>query len=83
MGNGLLARLSKGRVPQVDRLDGWPPTLSASHRGGELDRIPPTGRLTVTNAEKYLGVPETRSRPEGPVPGNQNTVAVPSVVTKV
>ena len=50
MGNGLLARLPRGRVPQVGRSDGWPPTLSASHRGGEPDRIPPTGRLTVTAA---------------------------------
>src|SRR6202034_3277563 len=40
--NGLLARLSRGRVPQVGRSDGWPPKLL---RG--LDRIPPTGRLTV------------------------------------
>ena len=43
MGNGLLARLLRGRVPQVGRSDGWPPRLPR-----EPDRIPPTGRLTVT-----------------------------------
>jgi len=43
VGNGLLARLLRGRVPQVGRSDGWPPKLLR-----ELDRIPPTGRLTVT-----------------------------------
>jgi hypothetical protein len=44
VGNGLLARLPRGRVPQVGRSDGWPPKLLR-----ELDRIPPTGRLTVTH----------------------------------
>jgi hypothetical protein len=34
--------LLRGRVPQVGRSDGWPPKLLR-----ELDRIPPTGRLTV------------------------------------
>ncbi len=42
MGNGLLARLLRGRIPQVGRSDGWPPRLPR-----EPDRIPPTGRLTV------------------------------------
>ena len=45
MGNGLLAHLLRGRVPQVGRSDGWPPRLLR-----ELDRIPPTGRLTVNLA---------------------------------
>ena len=35
--------LGNERHPQVDRLDGWPPI---PHQG--VDRIPPTGRLTVT-----------------------------------
>jgi hypothetical protein len=48
VGNGLLARLLRGRVPQVGRSDGWPPKLLR-----ELDRIPPTGRLTVTIATAW------------------------------
>jgi hypothetical protein len=46
VGNGLLARLPRGRVPQVGRSDGWLPKLLR-----ELDRIPPTGRLTVTGTQ--------------------------------
>ena len=59
MGNGLLARLPRGRVPQVGRSDGWPPRLSASHRGGELDRIPPTGRLTVNQGSIWVPTPHS------------------------
>ncbi len=55
MGNGLLARLPRGRIPQVGRSDGWPPRPSASHRGGGPDRIPPTGRLTVTTWSPAAG----------------------------
>ena len=33
------------RLPQVDRIDGWPHRLPR-----ELDRTPPTGRLTVTDS---------------------------------
>jgi hypothetical protein len=46
----LLARPSREGAPQVGRSDGWPPKLLR-----ELDRIPPTGRLTVTSRASRSG----------------------------
>jgi hypothetical protein len=73
-GKGLLARLPKGRVPQVGRSDGWPPKLLR-----ELDRIPPTGRLTVKTCWTRLAPGD--ARPPARVLARGPTGAVATLVT--
>jgi len=61
--DGLLVLFLRRSASQVGRSDGWPPRPSASHRGRGTDRIPPTGRLTVTTRRKRIGLPHNSQPP--------------------
>ena len=73
MGNGLLARLPRGRVPQVGRSDGWPPRLSAPHRAGSWteSRLQAGSPSTRTQGGPGVGPGQAGRAPEGRITGRR------------